>query len=241
MDREAITQPPSIIFSWMATLMLMVIPPVIIVQCIGGSWSWVLWGGLSWSIAVVLKIVITPIAYILLPSNLPSLCGICLGLISGIIELGIAAYLFDPTLSRDIILAEILAFSVGAGCTEILFVLASSLINKPQENKKVALWIDGAEKSLCVRNILLVERATALLGHIGARGLVCLSVYGTVILPAAIALATFSLTDGLASYGELKKLNWFEPRICRIFYGFCASLSVLEILLFAVVSMTVLR
>ncbi|MGH9363083.1 MAG: hypothetical protein ACRD2T_14325 [Thermoanaerobaculia bacterium] len=82
----------------------------------------------------------------------------------------------------------------------------------------------------------VVERGLALIGHTGSRGLIWL---GTTGAPwcAAVALATFTLVDGVAAYGWLRKWDWLEIRTWRRSYGLCAAVGILELLLFAAVSL----
>lgn len=235
MDREHVLREPSASFAWWATLLLGMAPPLCVVYGLNGSWSWVAWGSFAWIAAVLLKMPSGWIVHLLLSAGPAWLSSMGLGLISGIAELSIAAYLFASGPPGNNILREILAFTIGAGCTETLFVLGASLLSKPGD-EKIDFWIKGARQSLCVQHVLLVERVIALSGHVGARGLVCVAVYGAVPWLAALAVVTFSLVDGLAAYGESRNWNWFDPRTCHRFYGFCASISVLEAVLFALAS-----
>jgi hypothetical protein len=84
--------------------------------------------------------------------------------------------------------------------------------------------------------MLFLERAVALAGHVGSRGLVCIAVSGAMLWPAAFALVSFALTDGLAAYGSLRQWDFFAPRVCSRFYGACILITALELAAFAISS-----
>lgn len=230
--------PVSVVSRW-GILMLALIPPPLLVYGFGASWRWVGLGGLAWSAALLLKIPLARIAHSCLFSRAKTLNAAVSGAVSSMSELGVAAFVFSLSPPESSILANVLAFGAAAGCVEILFVLGAMAFDQPSA-EKVAGWIEGAKASFCVRHVQPIERATALAGHVGSRGLVSLALYSGSYELAAIALLGFALTDGVAAYGSLKDWDWFDPVTCRRFHGFCAGVSTAEVTLFALSSMSLL-
>ena len=77
----------------------------------------------------------------------------------------------------------------------------------------------------------MTERFGALLGHIGSRGLVWLSISGP-FYPFVLAIIGFTAVDGVATYGVYKKWDWLKPKIWKRFYGFVTLVGVVEVNLF---------
>jgi hypothetical protein len=84
------------------------------------------------------------------------------------------------------------------------------------------------------RHTFLVERTAALIGHVGSRGLVWLSVHGP-LWPGAAALLAFASVDGLAAYGVRREWDWLSPRVWWRFYPVVFGMGVLELLAFGVI------
>lgn len=233
------TRPPesffesySNLFSQAGIFLLGLISVLTLVYGFGATWFWMGLGALAWVVGLLIKILFAGLAYLYVPQKWVKLNAAVSGLLSSLTELGVAAIIFHLYRPRASALVTILAFGFAAGCAEILFVLGTMYFEKVPE-EKIDGWIKGARASFCVRHVLLIERLTALMGHVGARGLVCLSLFSETYEIATIALLSFALTDGLAAYGNLKEWDWFDPITCRAFYGACVSISMLEVILFA--------
>lgn len=185
-------------------------------------------GAATWAVAVLLK---KPLAIALraaMPNGGMALASLQ-GLLSALLELGAAAaWLWRwPDLSA----ANVIAFGAAAGSAEVLYVLGAGAV-APRRPEVVEAWMRGAAVSLCVRYSTPIERAFALVGHTGSRGLIHLALHGQVVL-APVALVLFSAIDAVAYYGHLRGWNWFAPRLCRRAHAFFASCSVVEVTLFA--------
>lgn len=223
---------PTTTASWVGTLLLGVLPPFYLVLGLDASWYWVGLGALAWGTAIPLKFFTAWLADRWITADRPYIHASSLGLLSATTELGAAAFFFSLGTLSNPVLTNIIAYAIGAGCTETLIVFVYACIEKKPE-ETLARWIEAAKMSVWVRHILLVERLVAVGGHLGARSLVCLAIYAQFPFLAAVAVLTFAVTDGLADFGEIKKWDWFSPRAFRRLYGSCASIAILEIALFA--------
>ncbi|MQA28214.1 MAG: hypothetical protein GEU82_00035 [Luteitalea sp.] len=223
----------------MTLLILGLVPLPLLVYGGGASWQWGWLGALAWAVSLVVKIPVTGSVYAL-SASMPGLPRAALsGLISSLSELGVAALLFDLRPLPSPALPNVLAFGAGAGCLETLFVFAAMFFESPPADQ-VARWLDGARSSFCVRHVQTIERVTAFGGHVGARGLISLSIYGGSPAIAVVAIVSFAVTDGLAAYGSLRDWDWFKPATCRRFHGACIAISTMELALFAILSASML-
>ena len=221
--------------SLIALLSLAIIPATVLVRNPAVPWYLIFLGAVTWGIAVALK---RPLAV-----QLKKLLGNCRrmyiaasqGLLSAVLELGCAAlYLWRM---KDADINSVLAFGVGAGAAEILYVVVVGSLAK-RDPAREAAWAGAARKSLCVRYQVPIERCFALIGHVGSRGLVYVGLHvgmpgGSILLLAALVF--FTLIDGVATYGHLSGWDWFDPAQCRYVHGFFATVSLLELVLFLIV------
>lgn len=155
------------------------------------------------------------------------------GLLSASTELGAAGvYLW----MRDYkTLMEVVAFGIGAGSAEALYVLCLSLFMRADPKDEKA-WAQAATNSLWVRYTVPLERFLASIGHIGSRGLVWLGLMSTSLLNTlwfwGLALVLFTAVDGVAAYGLRQKWNWSDPTTCRFSHLYFGMLSFSEMAIF---------
>lgn len=229
---ESFSKPHWNVFPQAGVFLLGLIPVLILVYGFGASWLWMGLGAAAWILGLLIKVVLAGITYLYVPLKWVKMNALISGVLSSVSELSVAALLFHLNRPKTSVLESILAFGVAAGCAEILFVLGAMYFEKEPDDK-VAGWVKGAGASFCVRHVLFIERSTALMGHVGARGLVSLSIFSERYEFAAVALLSFAMKDGLAAYGTSKEWDWFDPTTCRAFYGACLSISTIEVILFA--------
>lgn len=186
---------------------------------------WFVLGGITWAVSVGIKIAFSGLlelwalgAHEHFSKKLHALLQ---GLLSAFTELGAAALVFVYVLSEGGLLHAI-AFGAGAGIVEALILLGMALFSK--EEKPTGLpWYQ--------QWTFVIERFGALLGHIGSRGLVWLSVSGP-FYPFMLAIIGFTAIDSVATYGVYKKWDWLEPKTWKRFYGFVILVGIIEIILF---------
>ena len=221
--------------SLIALVSLVIIPATLLVHNPAVPWYLIVWGAVTWGIAVALK---RPLAVQLkkLLSNYRRIyIAAAQGLLSAVLELGCAAlYLWRM---KDADIDSVLAFGAGAGAAEVLYVLVVGSFAKRNPEREAA-WAETARESLCVRYQVPIERFFALIGHVGSRGLVYVGLHsgmpaGSILLLAALVF--FTVIDGVATYGHLSGWDWFDPVRCRYVHGFFAAMSLLELALFLIV------
>jgi hypothetical protein len=230
---------PSAWGSAAATLLLMVGPPIALLYLTAGAARYLALGAASWVLAVTIKLLVMRIPGVPAVVASGSFGAAVWGLFSAGCELGLCALLlvfggYDVDLS----MANILAVGVGVASAEILYVFAAAIREHLRGRDEEALkqWIVGARQSLWVRNMLFIERLSATLGHIGTRGLVLLAIDSATIWPAAIALMSFAVVDGIAIFGRGRNWNWCDPKIARAFYSMTLLMAVLELSLFLILA-----
>jgi hypothetical protein len=206
--------------SWLG-IGALVVAPVLVLRCLGARWKWFGLGILSWVIGVVLK---TP-----LQSALDAAGGASLpwgaqaaasGAVSAVTELGAAACFLWRAKLR---LPDVLAFGIGIGAFEALFVLLLG-------------WLEGldgpaaaANRFAFVGGFLLLDRLLALIGHTASRVLLYVGLRHRWLLPALLSVALFSSVDGTVSYGTLANWDWEDPGLLTRFYLFVAAVGGLEV------------
>jgi hypothetical protein len=206
----------------------------------GVSFHWFLIGAGAWAFGVALKV---PLAFWersaqrrFRPENAPPLLhssyALLSGLGSGLAELG-AAFLVLLYLMFPGRLAELIAFGVGAGSAEVLYLL---LVAMPQEVKRVlepgSLRQETPKAPPSVALWAVLERAYATVMHTTTRGLVALSIVRVNPLPGLLGLLIFTLLDGAAFYGDLRGWNWHTHRVLLWFHAFGLGITALGVLLF---------
>jgi len=127
----------------------------------------------------------------------PALAG-AQGILSAVSELGVTAAFFVyvvPELSYW----QLVGFGVGAGAVEAIML---PFISNPFKGGALGEHADevfrASATDLGVQCLSVLERMWAMLFQFSTRGLVYLSVAGHNPIPGCVALAGFSLTDGLA-------------------------------------------
>lgn len=185
---------------------------------------WFVLGGITWAVSVGIKIVLAGLFDLSYKERLSAKAyAAWQGLLSAVTELGAAALVFIYVLSTGS-LASVVAFGAGAGVLEALILLGLAFVSKEKsEDKETLPWYQ--------RWTFVIERFGALLGHIGSRGLVWLSVHGS-IYPLVLAVIAFASIDGVATYGTFKKWDWLELKTWKRFYGFVIVVGMVEVMLF---------
>ncbi|MHC4550722.1 MAG: hypothetical protein ACYTEZ_18335 [Planctomycetota bacterium] len=192
--------------------------PVLVLRRCGAAWGWFGLGIASWALALAVKI---PAAVALHYAGLSAATeGTLSGVVSAACELGFAAlFLRRRTLSG----ANVLAFGVGIGAFEVLFVLGLAGL------EATAGEADPAPMAAGVAWLFLVlERAISLVGHAASRVLVYVALRARWLLPAVVAVTVFACVDGVASYGTTAGWDWDRVDVRGLFTLFIAVAGALE-------------
>jgi hypothetical protein len=233
------------LLSLTALLGLVAAPPLAV--AIGGVPLRVVgWGAALWAAAIALKRVLASAfdwvnreraernkhsRYVIAASH---------GLLSALTELGLAApYLWNW---HGASLPDVLAFGIGAGSAEVLYVLVLGFLTREKDAQAMAAWARAARKSLSVRFTVPLERLLAGIGHAGSRGLVWVglqhaSAFGFAIVLLAAIL--FAGVDGVAVYGLQRKWDWNNPELTWRLHLYFGAISVGEMTLFLALYPTV--
>lgn len=217
---------------WVLVLALVLLGLVPFVLA-GATEPWLRRGALSWIVAVAVKFPVSAavgMGLLLVRAN-PLAQGIVLGLLSAAAELGVAWFALEQAMWKPE-LPDVLAFAAAAGSVEALVLLGWGFFSRPDPDA-VARWEASAESSWTVRRQFVVERGLAWFGHLGSRSLLALGWLNGEWWPGAIALVTFAVTDGLASYGQATGWDWSSAPILRRYYGVTAVIALIEIGLLA--------
>lgn len=221
------------IISLAALLAVIIVPPAILLSSDASPKALIL-GAAIWAASVAVKrLAGRPLDRQLRKRNTRSeIAAGFHGALSAVCELGLAA-IFLRTWD-DARFVDVLAFGAGAGCTEAFYVLCLAFTATKNRTDELA-WIKGAKESLWVRYTVPLERLLAAIGHSGSRGLVWLGLHlsgyqGAIFV--ALAMATFTMVDGVAAYGLQKKWDWSDPTICRRTHLFFGGVSMAEMSIF---------
>lgn len=221
-------------------LSFILLPPVAIV-CLGGATAMVILGGATvWAVSVAAKYPLASLVSRLLGGGTSAIRkASAQGFLSAACELGAAAvyFLVKPLPNW----ANVIAFGLGAGCAEVIYVLCLGIVEgiKGRAPHAEAAWLTGARRSLCVRYSPALERFLALIGHTASRGLIYAGTsspyYRTAVDTAGIlflAVLLFTAVDGVSYYGLKANWDWNSPRICRRFYSFVGGVTLIEAAVF---------
>ncbi|MBI1212020.1 MAG: YhfC family intramembrane metalloprotease [Alphaproteobacteria bacterium] len=173
---------------------------------------WVLIGGGAWFIAVALKIT----GDVLFQRNVTLefrdwVTAVLSGLWATVCELGLAATVF---LIWDATVWEAVAYALGAATVEFLLLLPAAFGGGIEAEHKRRRKDSKAPVQVMTWRNFAIERVIALVGHIASRVLVWIGVAGSGGLAAlAAAFGLYTLSEGLAAYGEAKDWNWLNPRV----------------------------
>ncbi|MAG56044.1 MAG: hypothetical protein CMJ83_07120 [Planctomycetes bacterium] len=195
------------------------------------TWAWVGLGAAAWAVALVIKISAGTVVSVASERFLrrPAMKAAVWGLWSGLAELGVAAILF-LTVEPFPALGDTIGFGIGAGSVEVVFVLISAVASSSRGTSTEA---DSPGAGMDWSGV--IERALTSVGHVSSRGLVWSGVQGWCMAPAVVvALTTFGLVDGVATYGTNAKWDWHDPSVIRRFHRFLALVTVLEAVAFGV-------
>lgn len=200
------------------SILALIVAPVALVRIRGRArWRWFGLGIGSWALALIVK---GSIHEGLMAGGLRNLAAGVQGCIGGFVsaatELGAAALFLRK---RDLRGADLLAFGVGIGSFEVLFVFGLGLVAEEPATAPVwwAAWLG-----------FFAERALALVGHVASRVLVHVAIRLRQLVPAAIAVATFTAVDGMAEYGAAADWDWSSPGVLAWMLGFLACVGALE-------------
>jgi hypothetical protein len=217
-----------------ALVAIAVAPPSLCIWVGGVPWHIVAFGGAIWFASVCVKRLVLSLP--LRRERLSRVTAATLhGALSAGVELGAAAIYLATFAPASMI--EVIAFGAGAGSAEAAYVLLIGVLGARPDPAEIAAWARGAAVSWCVRYTVPIERSFALIGHIGARGLVYVALQSSSpigalwLLPAVLL---FTAIDGVAVYGHLGKWNWHDPSLCRRAHALFALLSVCEAILFLI-------
>ena len=179
--------------------------------------EWLALGAVCWVLAVALKVPIAGLIELLLPSSRhpATLVSAFSGLNSAASELGVTtlAYLLWRFPEN---LAEAAAVGLGAGTIEVVIVAGTGVAQLRRGTAGGLGWI------------AVLERLLAVLGHVGSRALIWVSLAGGELLLAVAAIGLFAAVDGTADYGLRRKWDWSDRRTLRRYYGFVAGVTALE-------------
>jgi len=217
--------------------LLLALPFILAVAAGRGGMLWTALGGGIWGVSVAIKFLVTDLLELAGVRRLePAPRALIHGLVSALCELGAAGVAFLWLLPPGTAL-HAAAFGAGAGWIEMLAILFLAL---GTAGRGTAPLPDPAPETASalpqhVQWNFLVERGLTLIGHLGSRGLVWLMARGFTWC-GILAVATFSLVDGVASYGKFRKWDWLEMSCWKRFYGFLALVSASEVAVFAIAS-----
>lgn len=200
------------------------------------SVGWFLYGAFAWAIGITIKgIIWSALSWKWRLEHLsPGKAKVVAagsGLWSGVAELGATAAVFLWLAPPPSLLAQLVAFGVGAGSLEAIY--AYFLMENREERSR---QLEEEVKELEVRSLGayplwggVVERAFTTVFHVASRLLLYLSLRYTTPLPGLVALASFTILDGVAHYGIDQKWDWLDPHILGLFHLFCLAVTVVEV------------
>lgn len=222
------------VYDWALVIGIALLGPLLLLVA-GGSTPWLYRGALSWLVALGVKLPASAVASttLFLFRAGPFIHGLSLGLLSALAEMGVAWYALEQARTTPT-LPDILTFAAAAGSVEALALLVWGLFSQP-DPETLTRWEAGAAGSRIVRHQFAIERGLAWLGHLGSRGLFTVGWLYAGWWPCAIAVATFALNDGLASYGHAMGWNWTTAEILKRYYGVTTILVGIELVLLALV------
>jgi len=196
-------------------IIVLAVGPVLYVRYRGrAGWRWFLLGIASWVMALAAK---SAIQFALEATTTSAAWqGSLGGIVSALCELGAAALFLRR---RDLRGSDLIAFGVGIGAFEVLFVMVLGWTTE-SGTSSVVWWVAGIE--------FFVERTLAMIGHVASRVLVHVALRLRNILPALITVFIFASVDGVASYGWAAGWNWEAARVLVPVLGFIAIMGGLE-------------
>jgi hypothetical protein len=218
---------------WLVTLVLA--PTLWVAFIAHAAWQTVVSGAAIWAVSIALK---QPAAkwLNLIFSHRDAYFSWALsqGLLSSLLELGASAAYLQGL--KNASLASVLAFGIGAGSGEVIYVLGLGFFTKTDPDA-LAAWTRAAADSLCVRYQVPIERMFALIGHVGSRGILYVGLHSSRPAQALLlitAVVLFALVDSVAYYGHLRGWNWSDPPLCAKTQGFFALVSIIELVTFLI-------
>lgn len=175
---------------------------------------WLLIGAGAWAVAVVLKISGDVAFQRGVKVELRDwVTAVLSGLWSALCELGLAALAFAVWQAT---FWDAVSFAFGAAAAEFLLLLPAALsggLESETVKKKKKKEPQAPMRVMTWRNFA-IERAIALVGHIGSRVLVWVGIAGTGGVGAvAAAFGLQALSEASAAYGEAKGWDWLKPRV----------------------------
>jgi hypothetical protein len=172
---------------------------------------WLLVGASAWFVAVILKIAGDVAFQRGVTVQLRDwVTAVLSGLWSTVCELGLAAVAFAVWHAS---VWDAIVFALGAAAMEMLLLLPAALAGGIEKKTGAKKEAKSPMRLMTWRNFA-IERVIALAGHIGSRVLVWIGIGGTGGLGAVgAAFGLYTLSEGLAAYGEAKDWDWLKPRV----------------------------
>jgi hypothetical protein len=228
-----------ILLAYIGALFVAIAPVAYLILAYRVSLGWFLYGAFAWAIGLAIKKIVwfalSPMlkgrSGHLSPWN-AKVVAAGSGLWSGVAELSTTAAVFLWLAPSPSSLVQLVAFGVGAGSLEVLHLY---FIMHDREERSRRL--EEEVKELEVRSLGtyplwsgVLERAVATVFHVISRLLLYLSLRYTDPLPGLIALAGFTILDGVAYYGHDQKWDWLNPRVIGLFHAFALAVTLAVVL-----------
>jgi len=211
-------------------LLLAIAPLAVVALAAPQALSIMLLGASSWAVAVASKFILQKNKSVRALTGKGAWGAATWGTVSGGLELGCFAMLVNFGLVPSDIWSAAFA-GIAISSSEIVFVLAQGVLEdlKKPDPSRYNSWLRGAKRSWWVANMVLVERLSASLLHIGSRMIVALSFHDYLWPLMTIALMSFTIVDGMAIFGIRHDWNWFNPVRCKCFYRIVLGVGVLTL------------
>jgi hypothetical protein len=127
------------------------------------------------------------------------------GVLSAVSELAPAA-LFFAYVVPQLTWWQLVGFGVGAGATEaIMLPLISNPFKGTSLGDHAEAVFRASAQSSAIQWLAVLERVWAMLLQVSARGLVGLSIFSGILMPACLAGVGFAAVDGSAYYWHLRR------------------------------------
>lgn len=197
--------------------------------------AWIAIGAGVWAVSVALKILLgTPVhRAISRPRWGPKTRAMLWGGWSSFCELGAIALVF-LVISMPASIGDVIGVGVGAGSIEIVVLVAPALVALIATKGRIADPKLEPPGDWFARWGGVFERISTSVGHVTTRGLVWVGLQSLSLAPAAaFAFVTFTLVDGVATYGTAAGWNWEDSRLYRRVNVFLALVSLVEAAAFA--------
>ncbi len=208
---------------WFDTIALIcAVAATVAAVCVAGaSVKSIALGGLAWVCGVLIKAIISaPFHRFPTNQNATYLIVSCLGLLSGISEIG-SAVVIGSLFLHDANIVNIIGYGLGAAIIETGILLVEAYAFQGS-SAKLSEWEEAAENDIFIRHALFVERITASVLHVGIRTLAFIAFTAGAYFVMFIAILAFSIIDGLGDLGEANGWSWYDRKVFYLY--FCSVL-----------------